>query len=367
MQKVLFVTNMPAPYRVDLFYYLQTHVKQYEFHVMYCAGKEDNRCWDVDKKKILNSCFAKCAVIAIRRKYDTKYIYIPKQIWRDLNNINPDVVIGGEYSPITIITLLWCRLHKRKYISFTDGSLYSERNINIIQKLNRRIITQCCDAAVASSTKAKEKLLAWGMPPQKIFMSLLTVDIDKLTVAVHEPEAGRLLYVGSMIERKGLDLLIEALRYVKSDFSLHIVGNGSEQEINALKTKATNANVIDSIHFCGFKQGNDLVEEYRKAQVFVLPTREDCFGLVLLEAMCAKVPIVTSKYADGAYDVVKDGENGFIIDPYDARQFGNAIDRAINDRNLAENASVQNVEKFSFQNVVSGYIDALSYTLKGKK
>ena len=49
MKKVLLVTNIPAPYRVDLFYYLQTHVKQYEFYVMYCAKEADNRCWNVVK------------------------------------------------------------------------------------------------------------------------------------------------------------------------------------------------------------------------------------------------------------------------------------------------------------------------------
>lgn len=77
MKKVLLVTNIPSPYRVDLFYYLQTHIKQYEFYVIYCAREADNRCWNVDTAKLLNTTFAKTKVISIKRKYDTKHIYIP--------------------------------------------------------------------------------------------------------------------------------------------------------------------------------------------------------------------------------------------------------------------------------------------------
>lgn len=67
MKKVLLVTNIPAPYRVDLFYYLQTHVKQYEFYVMYCAKEADNRCWNVDNTKLLNTTFTKTKVISIKK------------------------------------------------------------------------------------------------------------------------------------------------------------------------------------------------------------------------------------------------------------------------------------------------------------
>lgn len=76
MKKVLLVTNIPAPYRVDLFYYLQTHVKQYEFYVMYCAKEADNRCWNVDNTKLLNTTFTKTKVISIKKKIRYKtYLY----------------------------------------------------------------------------------------------------------------------------------------------------------------------------------------------------------------------------------------------------------------------------------------------------
>lgn len=367
MKKVLLVTNIPSPYRVDFFYYLQTHIKQYEFYVMYCARGADNRCWNVDNTKLLNSIFVKSKVIAIRRKYDTKHIYIPKGIGKELSGINPDIVIGWEYNPTAVRCLFWCKRHGKKYISLTDGTLYSERNINLVQRITRKIIIGKCDASIASSTKAKEKLLKWGLNPNKIFVSLLTVDVNKIRTVKHNPEQGRLLYVGSMIERKGLDLLVSALRYVDKDFQLRIVGNGTDKEIEELKTRIRNANLEDNIVFCGYKEGRELLEEYQKAQIFVLPTREDCFGLVLLEALCAEVPIISSKYADGAYDIINEEKNGILVDPYDSKKFGSIVNKVLKRELVLDGKEDIIVEKFTFGEVSKGYVNAIDYVLKGGK
>ena len=117
------------------------------------------------------------------------------------------------------------------------------------------------------------------------------------------------------------------------------------------------------VEFCGFKQGKDLLEEYQYASVFVLPTREDCFGLVLLEAACTGTPIVTSKYADGAYDIITENVNGSIIDPYNAEEFGKTIESIL--RNPEKYRADKKIfDKFSFESVSKGYVDAIEYTLK---
>ena len=95
----------------------------------------------------------------------------------------PDVVIAMEYNPAALQALWWCRRNGKKFIHLTDGTLFSERNIGKIQKVTRKIITKNCDAAIASSTRAKEKLLAWGVPEEKIFVSLLTVDVQAYFIA----------------------------------------------------------------------------------------------------------------------------------------------------------------------------------------
>lgn len=366
MSKVAIITNIPSPYRVDLFYYLQTNIEEHEFFVIYTSKNEDNRSWDIPEDKLLNTRILESRILKIKNKLDTRYIHLPGNIEKELNSIQPDTVVAIEYNPAALQSMCWAKFHGRKFVHWTDGTLYSERNIGKVQRLARKIICSNADACIASSTRAKEKLLAWDVPEEKIFVSLITVDISRFQRVHRQPEPGRILYVGSMIPRKGLDLLVEALKFVPGDVELRIVGNGTEEEIAGLKAAALDSGVAEKLVFCGFLQGEALTEEYRKAQVFVLPTREDCFGLVLLEAMCAGVPIVASQYADGAYDTVIEGENGYIADPYDAEAFGKAIEKAMRESDHLKGRSEENVRKFAFENVSQPFVRAVEYALKRK-
>lgn len=364
MKRIVLITNIPSPYRVDLFDYMQKNLTEYEFHVIYTSRSEDNRLWDINEDKMKNSHVLESRVLKIRGKLDARYVHLPGNIGALLSELEPDVVIGFEYNPAALQSFFWCKLHKVKFIHLTDGTLYSERNVGKVQKLSRKLIIPHADASIASSTKAKEKLLAWGAKKESIFESLLTVDTTPFLKADKCFGGNRILYVGSMIPRKGVDLLFNAMKYVDADYELRIVGNGTAEEIEALKMQAKNLGIENKITWCGFKTGEALVEEYRQAAVFVLPTREDCFGLVLLEALSARTPIVSSKYADGAYDIVKDGENGFIVDPEDGKAMGEAISSILKDvalqKQFSENC-IPEIGRFSFEEVSKGYVKAIEY------
>ena len=271
MSKVAIITNIPAPYRVDLYYYMQTHVKEHEFFIIYTSRNEDNRAWNIQEEKLLNTRILESRILKIKNKLDTRYVHLPANIGKELNHIQPDIVAAEEYNPSALQGMWWAKLHGKKFIHWTDGTLHSERNIGTVQKLTRKIICANADACIASSTKSKEKLLAWGVPEEKIFIGLLTVDISKYRGLMREPVAGRILYVGSMIPRKGLDLLLEALKYVTVPFELRIVGNGTPEEISGLKAIAQANGIADNVEFCGFKQGEALTEEYARAQVLCFP------------------------------------------------------------------------------------------------
>lgn len=360
MSKIAIITNIPAPYRVDFFYYLQNHVQEHDFHVLYTGKNEDNRAWNIPEAKIQNSRFLDAKILKIKNKLDVRYIHLPANVGAALSGLMPDVVIAVEYNPAALQALLWAKLHRKKFIHWTDGTLHSERDIGRVQKIARKIICSNADACIASSTKAKEKLLAWGVPEKKIFVSLLTVDIIPFLELKREPVPGRLLYVGRVTRGKGLELLMDALQYVKQDFHLHIVGDGDAKLIAELKDNAKSLGLADRITWCGYKSGRDLETEYSHAQAFVLPTTYDCFGLVLLEAMCAGVPTVVSKYADGAYDTVVEGVNGYIADPFQPEQFGQAIARAMREYDTLKGAHRAQTDKFTFASVSAAYLAAVN-------
>ena len=364
MNKVAIVTNIPAPYRVDLYYYMQKMIKNYEIHIFY-GGTADSqgRSWSIPEKKLINSHFFEIKEVIKVGSNDNRYIQIWSTIGKELYKLKPIVVICFEYNLSAVLSVLWCKWYRVKFIHLTDGTLYSERNISKGQKLLRKIIISNADAFIASSTKAKEKLLAWKVKEEEIFKAYLTTNIEKYNNIRGNPIPKRILYVGSLINRKGLDLLIQALTYIHCPFELHIVGDGNEQQKNFLKKLAIKLGVIDNIVWCGFKENEELLKEYSEASVFVLPTREDCFALVLVEALATRIPIVASRYADGAYDTVIHRKNGLIIDPYNKEDFGKGIEEVLTHSSYKKYAEKMDIEKFDFSYISEKYIQAIEFAL----
>ena len=353
--RVVMLNNIPSPYSVDLFSCLQETYTEYELYFIFTNTNEDNRNWKLEEGKLKNVIFLKSKVLKLKTAYDHRYIHFPENIKKELDRIDPAVVIAKEYNPSALKSLSWCKKHHRKYVHVTEGTLNSERNLNFIQKYSRKKIITNADYCLGASTKSKEKLLYWGANESKTDIAYLTFDLSAYKEIKPEPVPGRLLYVGSLVERKGLDLLIKALPYAPSVKELRIVGDGTSEEKEQLLKLAEEYGVEDKIVLLGYKQGDDLLNEYRHAKAFVLPAREDCFGLVLLEAMVSKVPIIASKYADGAYDIVIPNENGKIEDPYVANHFGDAIERVMTETKYKDNAETADCSRFELSEVAEVY------------
>jgi glycosyltransferase involved in cell wall biosynthesis len=131
----------------------------------------------------------------------------------------------------------------------------------------------------------------------------------------------RILFVGGDFPRKGGDLLLDVFRtHLRGKAELHLV---------------TGADVAPGggiFVYRGLKPHSpELLERYREADVFVLPTRGDCLAMVLGEAMASALPIITTRVGAHA-EAVEDGESGFVIDKDDARALRAKIELLIDDR-----------------------------------
>lgn len=360
MKRVAIITNIPAPYRVDFFDYLQKNYQDYQFTIIYSSRNEDNRSWKIEQGKMGNSVFLESKTIKIKKRYDNYYLHIPTGVAKTLKQIKPDVIVGSEYNPTIIQALQYCTKHKIPFVSWTDGTLFSERNRNFVQKFLRKYVVSKASAYIASSSKSKEAQIHYGAKEEKCHISYLTVDVEKYIQKPQGQGNGKILCVGSLIERKGVDLLLNALAKVNCEYDLYLAGDGQEKE--TLKKQAEMLNISKKIHFLGQLNREELLKHYADSDLFVLPTREDCFALVILEALCAKLPIVCSKYADGAYDLIEEGKSGFITDPYNADGFAGCIEKILTNKELRENMRKQSaeiVDKFRFSSVAQGYMDAI--------
>lgn len=360
----MIITNIPSPYRVDFFYYLQENVKKYDFYVIYSSPFNKTRKWHVDESRIQNSVYLKSKRIKIKKRYDELDYIIPYGVSKALDELKPDVVVAMEYNPTVLLAMHWCRKHKVKYISWTDGTLYAERNLKKPHMWARKYIISRADAFIGSSSASKDTQIAYGASKDKCFISYLTVDIDKYLTVKESYGSKKMVYVGSLIQRKGLDLLINAMTKTDKDIKLVIVGTGREKAI--LEEQAEKCGVADRIEYRGFLEGEQLKACYEECDAFVLPTREDCYGLVILESMCASLPVISSKYADGAADLVKVPDNGYIIDPDNAEEFARVINDTMRDeqklRKMGQ-CSYERSKLFDFEHVSKGYVQAIDYVL----
>jgi glycosyltransferase involved in cell wall biosynthesis len=146
-----------------------------------------------------------------------------------------------------------------------------------------------------------------------------------------------ILFVGRLVERKGVGYLIDAVAMLPPalDATLVIIGDGPDRPALEARARATSAR----IEFRGWVTPEALHDAYATATAFALPAVVDergdteGLGMVLLEAMSYHVPVVTTALG-GITDIVEDGATGLIVPPNDARALAAALERLIADRTL---------------------------------
>lgn len=123
----------------------------------------------------------------------------------------------------------------------------------------------------------------------------------------------RILFAGRLIPRKGADRLIEAVRELSDGrVTLEIAGDGPERD--ALEQLAAECGIAERTVFWGRLSRGEVLERMKRADIFCLPSREETFGLVYLEAMACGCVVIGTR-GEGIDGVIRDGENGFLAEP----------------------------------------------------
>jgi len=143
------------------------------------------------------------------------------------------------------------------------------------------------------------------------------------------------LFVGQIIKRKGWNYLLEAARSLVQkglhSFSVAVVGDGEQRD--QLKARLCSLGLQPFVNATGPVPYQSLGSLFEAADVFVLPTLEDTWGMVVSEAMAFGKPVLCSKYA-GARELVQHGVNGFVFDPYNVDELAGYMERFIREPEL---------------------------------
>lgn len=196
---------------------------------------------------------------------------------------------------------------------------------------------------IANSIKTKKELMEYyGISEELIRVIYLGVDTEQFNTSNRDvyradirnafkipDDACLLLFVGAM-ERKGLFYLLQSLRFLKKmNVFLIIAGKGDE---DYFRKEAKRLGIESMIRFAG--QRNDIYKYYASADVFIMPTLYEPFGMAVTEAMASGLTVVTSRQA-GVSELITEGEDGILLDsPADPEEIARRIIPLILDKNL---------------------------------
>ena len=238
----------------------------------------------------------------------------------------------------------------------------------------KRVIDNA-DAIVVSTEQEKEDIVRlYRTSPHKIQVIPAGVDLE-LFQPVNKAHARQalglrekkvILYVGRLEPLKGLSILINALTLLEdpSDTRLLIVGGSLEEdrELERLKSLARGLGVTDIVTFTGSVKQTELPNYYSAADVFVLPSHYESFGLVALEAMACGTPVVASRVG-GLKSIVRNGETGYLIPWRCPEPFAQRLDMLLANPGLRETmgkAARARAQKMSWSSVAERTLDFYS-------
>ena len=157
---------------------------------------------------------------------------------------------------------------------------------------------------------------------------------------------------------------IETLKIIKNNFSVKLIGKHSVDQAKLVK-KISEKFEID-ITIKQYLPRLKLLELYKETDIFVCPSIYEEFGYVILEAMAQGLPIVASK-THSFQDLIKDGENGFLVSAKNHIAFANTLKKLIEDENLRLKMGVKSYqivkEKFDWNVLIKSYIKVYEETL----
>lgn len=210
------------------------------------------------------------------------------------------------------------------------------------------------DALIAITEPMRQEIINSGKPAHKVFTIPNMISIPK-TLSYQDPTFTEIPVIGACARFapiKGIDLFIEALFELKTrniPFKAKIAGDGKEKE-----------NYIQLIHKRGLEQDVELlgwVEDrhrfYQSLDIFCLPSREEAFGLVILEAMMHSLPMVLSALT-GPLEIIKNSESALFSQPQNPSDIANGLERIIKEEALAKQLAInafERVQHFSDERV----------------
>ena len=374
--RVALITNIIAPYRIPCFNKVAEYA-DFGFHVYFTAENEENRKWKIYKDKIN---FDYKVLKGLHFTLNEKIVHWTFGLFYYLIKEKYDLIaIGGYTQPAYWEALFVSKILGSKILFFGESTLNDRRSTRWIFDKLKRFFIKRCDGFVPAGNAAAEYVKYLEAPEDKIFIARFCADYDffhseYLRLKPHKEEIKRkkgypsivILFSGRFVWYKGISFLLEAyshLRKERDDIGLVLLGDGSEREKYQDYVRSNN---VKDVFFEGFVQQEELPVYYTSADIFVLPSLSDPWGIVINEAMAFGLPVISTDVAGVTYDLVKDGVNGFVVKAGNSSELYNALKKLCESPELRKKMgkkSLELVKEYTPENWAKSFINAVNKIL----
>ncbi len=367
--KILFLTNVPAPYRVRFFNVLSQYCN---LTVVYEKARSDER--DARWTEKTNSGYRTVFLQGMRTAVDGAFAPgILKYLKKDLFDLT---VICGISSPTQMLAIQYCQLRGIPYAIEGDGAF--PKDGRGFKEAVKRYLIRKADLCFSTGRKHDAYYRQYGAAEAALvrypFTSVEEGDVLDAPVSREEKvrlrrelgirEEAMLLAVGQFIHRKGFDVLLNAARKLPKNVGIYIVGGEPTEEYLSMREKWD----LDQVHFVRFMPKTELTRYYLAADAFVLPTREDIWGLVVNEAMACGLPVVTTTRCNAGLELVQDGKNGYLAEPGDAAGLAQAMEAVLaGDREAMAGAALETIRGYTIEEMARRHAELFADYLEERK
>jgi len=243
----------------------------------------------------------------------------------------------------------------------------------LIDPIVNFMLTQS-SAIIAHGEKHYRYLRSKDIEENKIFISgsvswitPTKEDYDIASILSKDFRGKKILYVGGLIERKGVQYLIEAFAKLVSeynDLNLWIVGDGPLRSF--LADLVRRLKIEKNVTFFGWIPHNKIAPYFLSADVFVLPSWNEPWGLVINEAMSVGKPIITTFGVGSCYDLVKNGVNGFIVREKSSSELYSALKKILSSEEMIKKmgeSSLKIVADYTYERMARVFLRAVFFSL----
>ncbi|AXP80584.1 D-inositol 3-phosphate glycosyltransferase [Mariniflexile rhizosphaerae] len=360
---VLFVTNIPSPYRIDFF----SELAKYCNLTIFFEGRRSKKRastfnWNDDS-------------ISSFKHYFFSELFNEKAILFSLIK----KVIFGRYDKIIICTyntrtqsilIILLKILKIEYYFETDGGYVSLKESKLKSSVKKMLFSGA-KGYFSTGVESDKYLIHYGAEEAKLirytFTSLFKCDIIPKVLTKEQKSKNKrelgipykkiVIAVGRFVPIKGFDVLLKSCKYFSEDVGVYFIGGQPMEEYIEIQNQLN----LKNINYVGFQTKLDLDKWFLAADLLVLPSRGDVWGLVINEAMAKGLPVVTTNKCIAGLELIPNKECIFPVDNY--KILGEIINKIINNEdysNRLSNLNLARVKNITFENMAIDHLKEFS-------